>query len=387
MSRGKTIALRHQKEKEWVAKYDRSLKNHIPKNGLSLGQILVSVLDRAYEFDEAPIRHLESFKAPKTKDEGKLRLMVAQHLYGKFPAPQVLKRIWYYDKNSITTNRFGQDTSQRLTDSELIIRTNMFLCVAMGQSLHRKMMSQLFTKKETHAFLVGSSDLPFEEALAFAVAGSYTDNYGIKNRIAKSSIRRMFESFSKLTVDKVAFSKDFIRFCITNEIGIEEINDIYDFLTSRQQRNEAFSFKGRTLSSMRKLVEDWHRALNRERRLGGKVWEGAPIADFTSVVTSGGKDKVWTITQINDSKALAAEGTALHHCVYSYQSGCVGGRLSIWSLKCDGERKVTIELNHNTENIVQARGYANRSAHRHEMDVIKEWAGENRLGIAVYAHY
>lgn len=378
-----TVAQRHKVQEEYEARYNSSLKAHVPTAGPSLHELMERVRYRSEGFDGSEVRSLDSFKAPKTKDAGKLRLMIAQHLYGKFPAPNVLKRVWYYDDATVATNRFGQTTSRRLVDKEVQIRTAMFLCVVSGQSLHRKMMSEMFTKKETHAFLTGPSDLPFEEALTFAVASSYTDNYGIKNRIAKSSIHRMFEDFSRLTPEKVSFAKDYIRFCITNEIGIEEINDIYDFL-NRPMRQLDFSFKGRTLSSVRKMVEDWHRALNRERRLGGKVWEGAPIADFTLVVNSAGKEKVWTITQINNSKALAAEGTALHHCVYSYQNNCINGRLSIWSLKCDGERKITIELNHSSEKVVQMRGYANRSAHRHEIDVIKEWANENRLGVASY---
>lgn len=384
MSRGQTIALRHKRQEEWTAKYEQSLRSYSPKTNPTINEIMERVLWRTETFNGSIIRNIDSFKAPKTKDVGKLRLLIAQHLYGAFPAPNVLKRIWYYSPNEVPTNRFGQAAMRRLSDQEVEIRTNMYLCVVSGQSLHRTMMSAMFTKKETHSFLTGPNDLPFEESLAFAVAGSYTDNHGVKNRIAKSRISRMFEDFSKLTPDKVSFSKDFIRFCVTNEIGIEEINDIYDFLTSRQYRNDGFSFKGRTLSSVRKLVDDWHRALAREKRLGGKIWEGAPIADYTTVIKSGVKEHVWTITQITNSKALAAEGTALHHCVYSYQNSCVSGRLSIWSLKCDGERKITIELNHTSEKIVQMRGYANRSAYRHEVDIIKDWANENRLGVSSY---
>ena len=66
------------------------------------------------------------------------------------------------------------------------------------------------------------------------------------------------------------------------------------------------------------------------------------------------------------------------HCVATYKDQCVRGASSIWSLTCEQPvgviaNSVTIELA-SDRTIVECRGYANRSAHPDEIEVIKRWA-------------
>jgi hypothetical protein len=83
----------------------------------------------------------------------------------------------------------------------------------------------------------------------------------------------------------------------------------------------------------------------------------------------------------------------MRHCVATYQSWCVAGEASIWSLTCefpdgsrpdasrpdasrpDGSRHngATIELRRDGT-IKQCRGFANRSLNAAEVEMVRRWA-------------
>ena len=76
----------------------------------------------------------------------------------------------------------------------------------------------------------------------------------------------------------------------------------------------------------------------------------------------------------------------MRHCVASYESSCVFGRSSIWSLsleRSDGRRKrvLTIEVSNQRKTICQVRGKANRLPNHKELELIKRWAKQEQLGI------
>ena len=78
----------------------------------------------------------------------------------------------------------------------------------------------------------------------------------------------------------------------------------------------------------------------------------------------------------------------MSHCVYSYESSCASGRVSIWSMTMeDGQGEtgnwsmLTIEVVLQSRQIVQARGRFNRVASAREHGVMARWAQENGLTI------
>ncbi len=40
----------------------------------------------------------------------------------------------------------------------------------------------------------------------------------------------------------------------------------------------------------------------------------------------------WTVQELKSSWELAAEGTALNHCVVSYSDQCADGHTAVWSI-------------------------------------------------------
>ena len=59
------------------------------------------------------------------------------------------------------------------------------------------------------------------------------------------------------------------------------------------------------------------------------------------------------------------------------------GNSFIWSIKENGSRKITIEINSRKE-IIQARGRFNRVPTEAEKSIIKRWAKENQLRFRLY---
>lgn len=70
----------------------------------------------------------------------------------------------------------------------------------------------------------------------------------------------------------------------------------------------------------------------------------------------------------------------MHHCVASYSRACYEKHSSIWSLTCQDQRELTIQLTLNPyPKIVQVRGLKNREATPRENAIIHLWA--DRRGI------
>ncbi|MBK9448730.1 MAG: PcfJ domain-containing protein [Bacteroidetes bacterium] len=81
----------------------------------------------------------------------------------------------------------------------------------------------------------------------------------------------------------------------------------------------------------------------------------------------------WTITELCNGTQLLEEGQAMRHCVAGYAHACVNGNTAIFSLKCQDERKVTIELATHSKEIRQAKGKCNRQTTRQEQAIIEVW--------------
>lgn len=128
--------------------------------------------------------------------------------------------------------------------------------------------------------------------------------------------------------------------------------------------------------------------VSRARNIENVVFKKSGIPDgiwkFPSKTPDGGPITVtWTITEILTSQDLAAEGRLMHHCVYSYVNWVKDRIISIWSLRRDRERLLTVEVRNPNREIVQARGRYNRRATSPELNKLKRWASEAGLKSSV----
>ena len=128
-----------------------------------------------------------------------------------------------------------------------------------------------------------------------------------------------------------------------------------------------FSMKGRTVQSMLRRMQDWHRSLG----LGSASlsWVRSPIEPLLLEEPSRDGSEAprrWHMVELINSAQLRNEGAALHHCVASYAKRCHRGISSIWSLRFWQVEKInhvlTVEVDPKRRTVIQARGRANRPA-------------------------
>ena len=91
----------------------------------------------------------------------------------------------------------------------------------------------------------------------------------------------------------------------------------------------------------------------------------------------------WSVAELTTGEALAEEGQRMQHCVATYAAKVRAGRCTIFSLRCDGERRLTVELRPSTRAVVQVKGLRNRAADRDEQRMLTRWAGERAVVVGV----
>jgi hypothetical protein len=167
-------------------------------------------------------------------------------------------------------------------------------------------------------------------------------------------------------------------------LDLEQFGPLMDFIWHKRFEDRKFSMKGRSVMAMIRAMEDWHQDLAKRKITQGKEYKSSGLKpghyEFNHRESSGNYALYcYDIIEILNSKELHAEGKAHKHCVLSYSGSIEQGYCSIWSMKLNGERAITIEVR--SKNIVQARGSCNRQASTEEFRILQRWANENGIGI------
>jgi hypothetical protein len=149
-----------------------------------------------------------------------------------------------------------------------------------------------------------------------------------------------------------------------------------------------YSMKGRTVASLLRQVEEWHKQLGKNGAAPSLQWSRSDINRFELVEGSQELKNMrrWTITELLSSRELKAEGLAMRHCVAVYAGACARRQTSIWSLQVEterGQRRVlTVEVDLAKRMICQARKRCNARPNEREIELLKEWGTRERLKIA-----
>ncbi len=321
----------------------------------------------------------------KTRDESRLRLAAARHLYARYPVPAHLEAVWLEPGG--------------LTGDEERLRRRWYIAAARGDSLFKAEAGAWLSRREVHTFLAVGGDISFEQAFWFAIARSHTDDSGLALRIARTRI-------ASRPRGAIAFWRDAVRFFCAQPTTREEIDDLCNFFSAARRRDATYSLKGRTLASLRRQMADWRRdicaierieALRRRvlgRRapglpappLGGR-WDGMALEDWQwkpSSTEAEAKDERYVIRQLTSAEDLVYESRAMSHCVATYAARCIAGNASIWVLRRaaagDIKRLLTIEVD-SRYRVVQVRGFANRTALPAERAIVMRWARARGLDL------
>ncbi len=177
---------------------------------------------------------------------------------------------------------------------------------------------------------------------------------------------------------------DFIQAIRHERVAVET----QDGIVMRDPPLPSFSMKGRTVQSMLRLMQDWHRSLGVAN--GGLTWAPSPLQPMMIEEPSqdpSAPPSVWQLMELTNGAQLRTEGTTLHHCVASYADRCWRGASRIWSLRVHrGERVrhvLTVEVDMNRRAVVQARGWGNRAPSGKPLRLLQDWAVRERVRLAI----
>lgn len=310
------------------------------------------------------IRDVDEFRT-KVYAVGKQVRALVDHLFVRYPVPTFLYRTILTVKGEKLV--FGEiDRAARALQYQ-----RWFLAVAQGRSFAQATKG-LFTKREAHEFLQAPGDLTIGQAILWARCAAA--------ELGPRGTHFLFERFGD---DRIAGygarGEDLIRFYATffEQMRGDRI-EIADFLREALA-SEAFSLKGRTLGSVRKLTRQWHRT---------RYWGTYQVFRSWSPRYPEWKAEVGPATviavELCDSDQLASEGLRQRHCVVTYSRDCAEGRCRIVSLRWLGHggaefRRLTLEIWPDQGKVVQIKGNHNRRPEDDEMKVVRKWASQNGL--------
>lgn len=168
------------------------------------------------------------------------------------------------------------------------------------------------------------------------------------------------------------------------DLTLEVVPPIVEWARVRAAAEPRFSMVGRTVASAMR----GHRELLAQRaadrvaaRLQKLVFPSSGLCDGRWETSVGRHQGTWTAEEIVEGRHLVAEGRAMRHCVAAYAEEIQDGSCSIWSLRCDGIRAVTVEVE-GDRSIAQVRGRYNRDPTRDELKVLRRWAREAGLTLS-----
>ena len=265
----------------------------------------------------------------------------------------------------------------------------LFIYLAQGGSLKKVVGTELipvpFTKKMCHSFLNTSADVEIFEA----IRGTQIKAFGGEPKLLKALLRTPLGR-TLHTVPYEKFWETVIQWLCKNPmLDPAQVGPLYDYISFRRREDNSFSIVGRSVLAMLRGMEEWHKELYHQKKLKGSG--NFPVSGYANKFWSqeqrvdGKKVTIfWEIREILSAKELSAEGRTMRHCVSSYSYRIEKGDISIWSLRKNDERQVTIALYNKNHYIQEVRGFGNRLATNSEMAIVKTWAREEGFKIGAY---
>ena len=355
-----------------------------------------TVLHRLLQHREKWVNDLSTWK-PRGKAVRTLLRGLIRHLICKYPMPGYWFSVWFEGTERMANYRGGaQDEDVGVVDTNLI---RNFVKLAQGTGMYTLVKEGHFpvslTKKQCHAMMQQRKI----STVPHAVRWTQVHSFGGERRLAEvlcdsnwgdACGGRDFEEFQATVIQ---------WFCGRGMLDTSQVGPIIDYIENCRRENEEWAIVGRTVVSLMRDMEAWHRNLVVERR-------GAQAAAYASrykpppeKFDKSGIEEWFESRKTKDSrgrqihenhrvdeiltyKGLLEEGRDLHHCVSSYGHNIARGATSIWSYSKDKVKILTIEVHNPTRTLRQVRGTRNRMPTSAEMLYVQKWAREARVLIA-----
>jgi hypothetical protein len=347
-----------------IDKKSKLLQNPTANFMPNLGQIssnkLLEALFLVFTNRTKSLQPLKAWK-PESKNIYRQFASLVRHLYTPYKIPLFFDSAWFSGK------------PQELT---------WWFFVAGGGNIRKapNLPIQL-TKKQAHLLMNAPESYSVTQALRYGQIMGIMEDKRLVEAILGTKLGREFQNEEFWM--SVIFM--FINNPMMDRRLFGQVVDYIEFIKfAPNAPHPGMSMKGRNPQSLLDEVEAWHNKISKERGNGYLEWHPTGIHGFHITESFQNRPRQWKIEELTNSKLLSDEGRAMHHCVSSYKYSASQGRCSIWSLKCDGERMITIEVNNSNKLIVQARGKFNKLPEGKSAEMIRKWAQEQELGINCY---
>ncbi len=313
------------------------------------------------------------------------------HLFVTYQVPACLRKCW-------------NKTATKENLQWLIV----FLLYVQGGSVKQIAKSfkwNVTNNKLWHELFQAPAYLPPEEAVLYCELNRLNGSANIYRYITTYEAY-VINLLTHSNLNTVEFWYSMVRWLVLNEdqiIGTEVARVLvwarHQF-TEFEKAGKQFSMNGRSCAKVQAETLAYHRAIVARRveaarrielrRLEAiaREQEAMERAEAAYVETrrnqewpsyrwkkldlSWEKDN-WKFVELSSSGELLEEGEAMDNCVGSYDESCYEGCSAIVSLRYNGKRKVTIEIDPETRTLVQASGYANQDINQAEKDLIEMW--------------
>lgn len=305
------------------------------------------------------LRPVEAWKPQGKSPRRKLHSLL-DHLLGRYPVPKFLYGV--VDERQWTPLRRGVAVFAALSQGgspRSLVKTGQ-----IPAPLTRRMCA-LFLEQKAHLDLVS------------AVRHAQVQGLGGERRLAEAICATPYGR--GFDADEPFAHRVLMFFAAQAMLDPRMVGPLLDFIRHRREEDPTFELKGRTVHSLTRDMAAWHGELRALQAVRGKEFVPSGITAGRIEEKRKGATVVWTVSEILFAKDLVAEGRELHHCVYSYAGGVERGQCSIWSLRRNGERAITVEVHNASQRIVQARGSCNRSPTPSEMGIVQKWADQAGL--------
>jgi len=300
-----------------------------------------------------------------------------RHLLTRYPVPGFMDAAWL--RQEAAAQRYRE----------------WFVRIGRGDGIRGTESPIRLTKRIVHHFLQAPEEYGIEQALRWGQIHALGGDRRLVEAVLGTHIGDGF--------DHDDFWITVIRFFIANPtLELRHVGPIVDYLhDQRSVPQEVFvapgvrerrgplqpnlSMKGRSVRTLLRLVERWHRELARTGAGGPLQWQRSPIGEFELETGIRSKNlRVWRIRELLSRAELIAEGRAMRHCVASYARTCAGGQCSIWAMELHGfegiEKRRTIEVRDDL--IVQCRGRFNELPNDQERQILVRWAEQEGLQLS-----
>ena len=306
---------------------------------------------------------------------------LVQHLFVKYSVPPMMYDCWFH-------------TAEVALPSDLAV----FLHLAAGHSIRTARTGISCGKKTAAHFLHAPTGLSVPQALRWAQVRAMGGEKRLALQIATSVIGENSENpdFWKSVIHwfvaaqnlDLRFVRPIIVFLNNQRFGVGNFQRMqYDHRGNPRAVTDPPAQPRLTMARRKpdSLVRDmlaWQALRDSYGRNTSLIWDPSEIEPFEFIDAEGTE---WRIRELRGNGSLAHEGSSMRHCVADYAELCAVRATTVWSLTAGQngsvKRSLTIEVDPDTNQILQARGLANRLPHSAELAVVRRWAVHEKLSL------